>query len=109
LARRLSCLLPALGPVTFDFAWHRTAALTPGLLPRLFELGPGLIAPLGCNGRGIAMTTALGAALADLAAGGRPDDLPVPLTPPAPIRLHGLARHLPGLLLPWANLRDALD
>ncbi len=51
LARRLSRMLPDLGPVTFDFAWHRTAALTPDLLPRLFELGPGLTALIGCNGR----------------------------------------------------------
>lgn len=109
LARRLSRMLPSLGPVTFDFAWHRTAALTPDLLPRLFDLGPGLTALIGCNGRGIGMTTALGAALAELAAGGDPSDLPVLLTPPDPIRFHGLARYLPGLLLPLAKFRDCRD
>ncbi len=109
LARRLSRMLPELGPVAFDFAWHRTAALTPNLLPRLFELGPGLTALIGCNGRGIGMTTSLGAALAELAAGGDPGDLPVPLTPPDRFRFHGLARLLPGLLLPLAKFRDCYD
>ncbi len=55
------------------------------------------------------MTVALGAALADLAAGGDPGALPVALTPPDPIRFHGLARHLPGLLLPLAKIRDLRD
>ena len=109
LARRLSRMLPELGPVSFDFAWHRTAALTPDLLPRLFEIGPGLIALIGCNGRGIGMTVALGAALAGLAEGGDPDDLPISLTSPDPIRFHGLARHLPGLLLPLAKIQDCRD
>ena len=109
LARRLAAMLPALGNVTFDFAWHGVAALNPDLLPRLIDLGPGFTAVIGCNGRGIAMTTALGPVLADLAGGARADDLPVPLTRPRPIRLYPLARHLPALLLPVARWRDRLD
>ncbi|WP_181178482.1 FAD-dependent oxidoreductase [Mesorhizobium sp. B4-1-3] len=107
--RRLaSCLeLPDLPPP--EYSWSGIAAVEPDFLPHLIDLGPGLMAARACNGRGIAMTTAMGKVLADWAAGTEGRDLPLPFAPPAPIPFHGLLRYAPNMLLPWSMLRDWLD
>ena len=107
--RRLArCLeLPDLPPP--EYGWSGIAAVEPDFLPHLIRLGPGLMAARACNGRGIAMTTAMGKVLADWAAGAEVRDLPLPFAPPAPIPFHGLLRYAPNMLLPWSMLRDRLD
>ncbi len=105
LARHLD--LPELPPL--DHSWSGMAAVEPDFLPRLVDLGPGMIAGFACNGRGIAMTTAMGKVLADWAAGTDARDLALPFAPPAPIPFHGLLRHAPNMLLAWGILRDRLD
>jgi glycine/D-amino acid oxidase-like deaminating enzyme len=99
--------LPDLPPLAYG--WSGTAAVEPDFLPHLLDLGPGLIAGRACNGRGIAMTTAMGKVLADWAAGTEVRDLPLPFAPPAPIPFHALLRHAPNMLLGWSMLRDRLD
>ncbi|GLQ77691.1 oxidoreductase [Mesorhizobium huakuii] len=99
--------LPDLPPLAYG--WSGMAAVEPDFLPHLLDLGPGLIAGRACNGRGIAMTTAMGKALADWAAGTEARDLPLPFAPPAPIPFHALLRHAPNALLGWSMLRDRLD
>jgi glycine/D-amino acid oxidase-like deaminating enzyme len=91
------------------YSWSGIAAVEPDFLPHLVDLGPGLVAGFACNGRGIAMTTAMGHVLADWATGAKPNDLPIPFAPPAPIPFHSLLRHAPNILLPWAMLRDRLE
>ncbi len=108
LADRLRRLLPSLGPVEVDFAWRGVIAVTRDRLPRVFELDDGLFAGLACNGRGLALSTALGGELAGFLAGD-PHALSVPVTQPNPIRCHRLARHLPAVMLPWARLNDRLE
>ncbi|UCI10593.1 NAD(P)/FAD-dependent oxidoreductase [Mesorhizobium sp. B1-1-8] len=105
LARYLN--LPDLPPLAFS--WSGMAAVDPDFLPRLVDLGPGLIAGFACNGRGIAMTTAMGKTLADWASGTDIQDLPLPFGPLSPIPLHGLIRYAPNMLLPWSMLRDRLE
>jgi len=105
LARHLD--LPDLPPLAYG--WSGVAAVEPDFLPHLLDLGPGLIAGRACNGRGIAMTTAMGKVLADWAAGTEAPDLPLPFAPPAPIPFHALLRHAPSMLLGWSMLRDRLD
>ena len=65
LARYLD--LPEIPPLAYS--WSGMAAVEPDFLPRLVDLGPGMIAGFACNGRGIAMTTAMGKVLADWAIG----------------------------------------
>ncbi|TPK06839.1 FAD-binding oxidoreductase [Mesorhizobium sp. B2-5-9] len=105
LGRRLD--LPDLPPLAYS--WSGMAAVEPDFLPHLLDLGPGLIAGRACNGRGIAMTTAMGKVLADWAAGTEARDLPLPFAPPAPIPFHALLRHAPNMLLGWSILRDRMD
>ncbi|MBN9271691.1 MAG: FAD-binding oxidoreductase [Mesorhizobium sp.] len=105
LAEKLD--LPDIPPI--EYAWSGMAAVAPDFLPHLVDLGPGMIAGFACNGRGIAMTTAMGAVVADWAAGADPDALPIPCAKPEAIPFHGVARHAPNALLPWSMLRDRLD
>ena len=107
--RRLAHLLdlPDLPPI--EFAWSGMAAVMPDFLPHLMEPAPGLIVPVACNGRGIAMTTALGPGLAAWATGAPAAGIGLPSGPPRPIPWHGLARYAPNLLLPLAMLRDRMD
>ena len=105
MARMLD--LPDLPPLAY--AWSGTAAVIPGFLPRLITPAPGLIAGFACNGRGIAMTTAMGRELALWAAGTPVEALAIPATPPEPIPLHALMRHAPNALLPISQLRDRIE
>jgi glycine/D-amino acid oxidase-like deaminating enzyme len=69
----------ALGPLHWEYAWSGYLALTKDHLPQIMRLDDGLLAPIGCNGRGIAVTTAMGRILAEII-GGMPDeeiDVPV--------------------------------
>ena len=90
-AGRLRRVFPALGAVAFETAWYGRIALTPDHLPRIHRLADGLYTPIGYNGRGIAPGTVFGRAMAELLAGGREEDLPLPVTEPqkdglAPVR-----------------------
>jgi glycine/D-amino acid oxidase-like deaminating enzyme len=106
--RRLRDLVPGLPELEPAYAWNGVVAATGDFLPRLWSLGPGLIAPIGCNGRGVALTTALGQALAGFIASGDADMVPLPVTEPQPWRWHGLARFGPSAWLARARWRDAL-
>ncbi len=105
LRRRLD--LPAV-PV-IEFIWSGTAALTTDFLPRIFRAAPGVYAGIGCNGRGLAFSTALGRVLADIA--GEADsnagrDAPLQPQDLASLTAHWLARRAPMLVIPWRRLRD---
>ena len=109
LVARLGRLLPVTGPVEAEYAWSGVICLTRDFLPRVFEVDRNLFAAIGCNGRGLALSTALGGELAAFLASGDPAALSVPVSRPAPLRGHLAARHLPSVLLPWARLRDRLE
>ncbi len=82
--KQLARLFPDLGPVEFDEAWHGQIAMTPDHLPRIHRLADNLYTPIGYNGRGITPGTIFGRAMAELLSGGREDDLPLPISDPAP-------------------------
>lgn len=77
---QLQRLFPGLGPVRFEKAWDGKIAMTSDHIPRLCQLAPGVYTAIGYNGRGITTGTVLGAALAQVLAGGDPADLPLPVT-----------------------------
>ena len=103
---RLRHVLPGRGPFRAAYAWQGVVGVTRDFLPRLMDLGSGMYAALACNGRGITMATAFGRMLAQFAVDGREADLPVPVTRPNPIPLHGIIRHGPSLWLPWSRVQD---
>ncbi|MDE0808481.1 MAG: FAD-binding oxidoreductase [Alphaproteobacteria bacterium] len=87
---RLKRNFPQLGDVEWEFVWSGFLAMTPDFLPRLHVLAPGVFSWLGCNGRGVALATAMGPVLADLAKGGNPEDAPLPIMEPRAMPMHGL-------------------
>jgi glycine/D-amino acid oxidase-like deaminating enzyme len=89
--------------------WSGMAAVEPDFLPHLVDLGPNILAGISCNGRGIALTTALGREIAEWATGTPASVLPIPFAPPREIPFHGLVKHAPNVMLPWSMLRDKLD
>jgi glycine/D-amino acid oxidase-like deaminating enzyme len=111
LERRVADLLarafPPLAGLRFACAWTGEIALTPDRHPHLLELGPELFAWIGCNGRGVALATALGPHLAALLAGGDERALPLPLERPRPVPLAGLAAVLGRLALPYYRWLDS--
>jgi glycine/D-amino acid oxidase-like deaminating enzyme len=107
LAGRLGRIFPGLAPARFEFVWSGRASLTPDFLPRLFEPAPGWITPITCNGRGVALSTALGTRIGRWLATGDDADLPLPRRAPGAIRLHALAARVPQFLLPLGMLADA--
>lgn len=80
--RNLSRLYPDLGALEIETSWHGRIAMTPDHLPRIHRLADGLYTPIGYNGRGITSGTIFGRAMAQLLAGGREEDLPLPITEP---------------------------
>ncbi len=106
---RLRRYLPALPPLEAAYAWSGAVATTPHLLPQIWSLAPGVYAPIGCNGRGVAITAALGAALAEFAASGDEAVLPVAPGPPQPHRHAALLARGPSAWLAWNRFRDAVD
>jgi len=106
VARRVREVFPQLEHISFEYIWHARAALTPDFLPRIVELGENWLAPLGCNGRGIAMSTSLGWRIAEYLASGNRQHLPIAPGRQVPIPLHAMARFLPQMLLPFGELQD---
>jgi glycine/D-amino acid oxidase-like deaminating enzyme len=76
---------PALRGATWEHGWNGQLAMTPDHYPHFHELAPGVVAYLGCNGRGVALATAMGGALARRLTG---KDCVLPPSPPAPMPMH---------------------
>lgn len=110
LARlRLRELFPLLAGEVPQFFWNGRVAMTPDRLPRLMEPKPGLHVAMGWNGRGVAMTTAMGRVIADWLTGGSVDDLPIPLTPVRPVPFHGLRLIGTWVAAKWMGVADARE
>ena len=110
MAARLQGLFPQLGAVTFDHLWCGYVGMTADYFPRLHELAPGVATWIGCNGRGVALATAMGPELARWAGGhARLDELALPVTPLQPIPAHALARRLARFMLWMYRRRDARE
>lgn len=109
-ARRLAAFFPDHAPYGVAHVWCGTIAVLPASLPALFSVAPGLEAAIGCNGRGVALATALGRVLADRYAGRLAEDrMPLASLPPAPMPGRAFAAIGPSLWLPWSEFRDRLD
>jgi len=82
-------LWPSLRPVPWTHAWGGRLAMTTDQYPHIHEPAPGLVTCLGYNGRGVALSTAMGSQLAKrILAPSAAIDMPV--TTMKPIPLHSL-------------------
>ena len=106
--RALGKLFPQLKGVDFEHGWYGQIGMTATSLPRFHRLDRNVVSFSGYNGRGIAPGTVLGRCLADLILGRiGDDDLPLPLTPPAPDRARRLKEAYYEVGAQLAHLADA--
>ena len=106
---RLIRNFPKLGDVEWEYVWSGYLAMTRDNLPRLHVLAPGVFTWMGCNGRGVALATAMGPVLADLARGIDPAKAPLPVSEPGAIPLHGLVTRFARTDLWRRRRRDKRD
>lgn len=105
LERSLALLFPQLGPLEYEYRWAGRIAVTRDFMPHIHEPAQGVTIAVGCNGRGIALCTSFGKHLAArLTSNGEP--FPYPLSPLAPIPLHGLQRFYIAAGVAWYSLLD---
>jgi glycine/D-amino acid oxidase-like deaminating enzyme len=110
VADRLRRLFPQIGDVGFDHIWCGYVGMTTDYFPRLHELAPGVATWIGCNGRGVALATAMGPELARWASGRAAiDDLALPATPLQPVAGHALVKGLARGMLWVYRRRDARE
>ena len=102
----LSRVYPMLDGINIDYIWGGRIAVTQDHLPHIHQPAPGLWTGLGCNGRGVALSTVLGRLLAQLALGADIGSLPLPVTSIKAFPFHRFHRIGAKAVLHW---RDHLD
>jgi glycine/D-amino acid oxidase-like deaminating enzyme len=81
-------LWPQLKGVAWTHGWNSRLAITADHYPHVHEPAENLLISLGCNGRGVALSTALGAQLARRLIGGSKAEIDMPVTGIKPIPMH---------------------
>ncbi len=99
IGERLQRIFPQIGPVHFDYIWNGYVGMTTDFMPRFHQLGPNGFAWVGCNGRGVGLSVALGREFARALSGTPTRDLALPFSEPRPIPAHGIVRLLAPLRL----------
>ncbi|MER9657845.1 FAD-binding oxidoreductase [Mesorhizobium sp. M0152] len=81
-------LWPALAGTRWTHGWNGRVAITKDHLLHVHEPQDGILVCLGYNGRGVAMASAMGSALARCLRGDQTVPFPMPISPLKPIRFH---------------------
>jgi glycine/D-amino acid oxidase-like deaminating enzyme len=92
IAKRLQRIFPQFIEPEIEYSWTGYVGATRDHTPHFHKLGPNGWTWIGCNGRGVALSVALGGELAKAVQGVSENDLAFPLTEIEPLPLHGLLR-----------------
>ena len=106
---RMQKIFPQLGDIETDFWWTGFMAMNNDNSWQIHELGPGLLAMLGCNGRGVALATIYGREFARHAHGAPASDFVLPPTPTKRIFAHSMMQPFVSGLIQYYALRDAVE
>jgi glycine/D-amino acid oxidase-like deaminating enzyme len=101
-------LWPALRDVRWTHAWSGQLAITTDHYPHIHEPDETALVCLGYNGRGVAMSTALGPELASRVVGGRDAEIAMPITRMREIPFHGLWKSAVQARVTYGRIRDFL-
>ena len=101
-------LWPSLRDARWTHGWNSRLAMTADHYPHVHEPGPGALVYLGCNGRGVALATAMGQQLARRLIGGEAAAIDMPITSPRPIRFHALWPVAVKSVVLYGRIRDRL-
>ena len=88
LIRYAERLWPGVRDATWTHGWNSRLAITPDHYPHVHEPAKNLLISLGCNGRGVALSTTMGAQLARRLVGGKSAEIDMPVTGIKPMPLH---------------------
>lgn len=108
-ARNLAEAFPALGEPEITHVWSGYIGMTWDRFPRVHKLGENGWAWIGCNGRGVALGTALGREIARAIDGEPVQELALPLSEPAPLPFHKIARRIAPFYLSWLRRKDLTE
>lgn len=101
-------LWPALQGVRWTHGWNSRLAMTADHYPHVHEPGPGALVYLGCNGRGVALASAMGQQLARRLVGGEAAEIDMPITSLKPIRFHAFWPAGVRSVVLYGRIRDRL-
>jgi glycine/D-amino acid oxidase-like deaminating enzyme len=107
--RALIRLYPALTGIAIEKRWFGRVALTSDHLPHLHEPEKGLLAVVGCQGRGVGLMSALGRRMANYLASGDARQLPFPLSPIRPVPFHAFRQVGVAAAITWYRMLDAFE
>ncbi|MEX2123437.1 MAG: FAD-binding oxidoreductase [Woeseia sp.] len=105
---RLGRFYPGLDSPSVECIWQGVAYLNADLLPAIYapEGTLDLLAVQACNGRGIALNTAVGREIASVFESDNEDTSSIPITRPKKIRYYKLAKRTPAMLMTIARIGD---
>jgi glycine/D-amino acid oxidase-like deaminating enzyme len=109
ISARLQSIYPQMGDVTFSHVWNGYIGMTDDYAPRIHQLGPDAFAWAGCNGRGVALSVALGREFAAAVTGVALEKLALPLTDIKPLAFHGIIKRVAPLMLMEYRRRDMME
>lgn len=99
-------LWPTLRDMKWRHAWSGQLAITPDQYPHLHEPDDGVLVCLGFNGRGVALSTAMGPQIARRVIGGRSAEIDMPVTTMREIPFHALWRSAISARMIYSRVRD---
>jgi len=108
-ARNLAEAFPALGQPEMTHVWSGYIGMTWDRFPRVHQLGTNGWAWIGCNGRGVALGTAMGREFARALDGEPLQELALPVSKPAPLPFHSIARKIAPFYLAWLRRKDLTE
>jgi glycine/D-amino acid oxidase-like deaminating enzyme len=106
---RLAEAFPQIGEIDVPYIWEGIIAMTPERLPRLHQLAGGVYAGMGYSGRGIALATVMGAALAQRAMGAAEDAVALPPVPIKTLPMHDIVSPLSRVMIGYYRWKDGRD
>jgi len=95
--------------IAIDCWWSGQMAMNNDNSWHIHELGPGALAMLGCNGRGVALATIYGREFARYALGAPARDFVLPPSAPKRIWLKPFAQPLVSALIRYYAIRDGIE
>jgi glycine/D-amino acid oxidase-like deaminating enzyme len=108
-ARSLAEAFPDLGAPEMTHVWSGYIGMNWDRFPRVHRLGPDGWAWVACNGRGVALGTALGRELARAAMGVKESELALPITEPKQFPAHNILRRVAPAYLAWLKRKDLTE
>ncbi len=95
-----------LADLEWEYGWSGHLAVTSDHVPHIHEPDPSILVSLGCNGRGIAISTAMGKLLAERFLGKRAEDMELGISRIRPYAFHGLRNIGIAVATQWKRMQD---